>query len=178
VLTLACPAALAAPSVRTELFPILVQVQGRTLAACLSIRLALLECQPVCRSATHALAGGAAQAASVSPHLVRITRGGMQREPRRPSCASCKAGGAPARRALSLEHCRRVTFVPDGLLVLTGLAGVASLNLQARREQGGVPETLGQPDSFSGLLTSTACVSSVRRQTSHWTTGTAAFAAA
>ena len=33
-------------------------------------------------------------------------------------------------RALSLEHCRRVTFAPDGLLVLTGLAGVATLNLQ------------------------------------------------
>ncbi|KAK9822807.1 hypothetical protein WJX81_000986 [Elliptochloris bilobata] len=35
-----------------------------------------------------------------------------------------------ALRALSLEHCRRVTFAPDGLLVLTGLAGVAALNLQ------------------------------------------------
>lgn len=32
--------------------------------------------------------------------------------------------------ALSLEHCRRVTFAPDGLLVLTGLASVATLNLQ------------------------------------------------
>jgi len=51
---------------------------------------------------------------------------------------------------LSLEHCRRVTFVPDGLLVLTGLAGVASLNLQARRDQGSVSVSLGQPESFPG----------------------------
>jgi len=39
-------------------------------------------------------------------------------------------GGGSWCSALSLEHCRRVTFTPDGLLVLTGLASVATLNLQ------------------------------------------------
>lgn len=35
-------------------------------------------------------------------------------------------------RALSLDGWRHVTFIDDGLMALTSLKGVASLNLQAR----------------------------------------------
>lgn len=35
-------------------------------------------------------------------------------------------------RALSLDGWRHVTFIDDGLMALTSLRGVASLNLQVR----------------------------------------------